>query len=124
MITAPSLSALQGLRHAFFTREGGVSTGLYESLNGGVGSKDRAADVAENRARMARALRVDPAQFVTAYQIHSPDVVVAEEPWTAEARPKADNRGGGGYGGGGRSGGRGGYGGGGGGYGGGGGNRW
>lgn len=90
MIAAPSLSALPGIRHAFFTREGGVSSGLYESLNGGVGSKDRPGDVAENRARMARALAVDSSQFITAYQIHSPHVVTAEEAWTADARPKAD----------------------------------
>lgn len=90
MIGAPLLSALPGIRHAFFTREGGVSSGLYESLNGGVGSKDRPGDVAENRARMARALAVDPSQFITAYQIHSPHVVTAEEPWTADTRPKAD----------------------------------
>lgn len=82
--------ALTGIRHGFFTREGGVSGGFYASLNGGVGSKDDARHVAENRARMAAAVGVEPARFVTAYQIHSPHVVVAEAPWTAEARPRAD----------------------------------
>lgn len=89
MIQAETLK-LSGLRHAFFTRAGGVSGGVYASLNGGVGSRDHAAHVAENRARMAVALAVEPDRFLTAYQIHSPDVVVAEEPWAADARPRAD----------------------------------
>jgi polyphenol oxidase len=55
LIFAPALE-LPGLRHAFFTRAGGVSKGVYASLNGGVGSQDAAAAVAENRARMAAAL--------------------------------------------------------------------
>ncbi len=82
--------ALPGLRHAFFTRDGGVSTGLYASLNGGIGSADSAAHVAENRARMTAALGVPPGRLLTAYQIHSPDVIVADEPWPAEPRPRAD----------------------------------
>jgi hypothetical protein len=88
-IEAASL-ALTGIRHAFFTRAGGVSDGLYASLNGGVGSRDAADKVAENRARMAAALGVEPHRFLTAYQIHSPNVVVAEAAWTGETRPRAD----------------------------------
>jgi polyphenol oxidase len=88
-VEAPLL-ALAGIRHAFFTRAGGVSTGFYESLNGGTGSSDVAANVAENRARMAAALGVEPSYLLTAYQIHSPDVVVVEAPWTPENRPRAD----------------------------------
>jgi polyphenol oxidase len=88
-IEAPSL-AFPGIHHAFFTRAGGVSTGFYESLNGGTGSRDAAANVAENRARMAAALCVAPRCLLTAYQTHSPDVIVAEAPWTAESRPHAD----------------------------------
>lgn len=90
MLQAPSLSKLARIRHAFFTREGGVSSGVYATLNGGVGSSDARGDVAENRARMAAALGVPPERLLTAYQIHSPDVVVAEEPWTQENRPRAD----------------------------------
>ena len=71
MIEAASLK-LTGIRHAFFTRDGGVSGGLYASLNGGIGSRDDAGKVAENRARMAAALGVEPHRFLTAYQIHSP----------------------------------------------------
>jgi YfiH family protein len=88
-IEAPSL-ILTGIRHAFFTRAGGVSSGLYASLNGGIGSQDDAGSVVENRARMAAALGVEPARLLTAYQTHSPKVVVAEAPWTTESRPQAD----------------------------------
>jgi purine-nucleoside/S-methyl-5'-thioadenosine phosphorylase / adenosine deaminase len=90
MLRSKNLSALPGIRHAFFTREDGVSDGLYASLNAGVGSDDDPAKVAENRARMAKAVGVTPERFLTAYQIHSPQVVVAETPWTAKTRPRAD----------------------------------
>ena len=90
MLQARSLSALAGIRHGFFTRDGGVSNGLYASLNGGVGSNDRPDNVTENRARMAAALSVAPERLLTAYQVHSPDVVVAETPWTESERPRAD----------------------------------
>jgi polyphenol oxidase len=88
-VEASSL-AVAGIRHAFFTRAGGVSTGLYESLNGGTGSRDVAANVAENRARMAAALGVEPPRLLTAYQTHSPDVAVVDAPWPVEKRPRAD----------------------------------
>ncbi len=90
MLKARSLSKFSGIHHAFFTREGGVSNGLYASLNGGVGSDDQPESVAENRARMATALSVKPGLLITAYQIHSPDVVVAERPWSESDRPRAD----------------------------------
>ncbi len=90
MLQAPSLAALPGIRHAFFTRDGGVSDGVYKSLNGGVGSRDVPANVAENRTRMAAALSVQPERFLTCYQVHSPEVVEAREPWTHESRPHAD----------------------------------
>ena len=88
-IEAGSLT-LTGIRHAFFTRAGGVSSGHYASLNGGVGSQDHADNVLENRARMAAALGVEPRRLLTAYQTHSPHVVVAQTPWTTENRPQAD----------------------------------
>ena len=90
MLQSPALTALPGIRHAFFTRAGGVSEGCYASLNGGVGSDDVPAHVSENRARMAAAVGVAADRFLTAYQIHSPDVVIAERPWDVNARPKAD----------------------------------
>jgi YfiH family protein len=90
MLQAASLSKLAGIRHAFFTRDGGVSQGVYATLNGGVGSNDAPDKVEENRARMAAALDVAPDRLLTAYQSHSPDVVVAERPWTRADRPRAD----------------------------------
>ena len=90
MLQAPSLSRLARIRHAFFTRSGGVSDGVYASLNGGIGSNDAPDKVAENRARMAATLGVAPDRFLTPYQIHSPDVVVADGSWTQETRPRAD----------------------------------
>lgn len=90
MLQAPSLSKLARIRHGFFTRSGGVSQGVYATLNGGVGSNDAAEKVAENRARMAAALGVTPDRLLTPYQIHSPDVAVAGEPWTHDNRPRAD----------------------------------
>jgi YfiH family protein len=85
-----TLAKLPGIRHAFFTRAGGVSGGIYASLNAGVGSNDDPIHVAENRARMATAMGVSLGRLLTCYQIHSPDVVVAAGPWTGEARPRAD----------------------------------
>jgi YfiH family protein len=90
MLRASSFANMAGIRHAFFTRAGGVSPGIYASLNGGVGSKDDPAKVAENRARMAVALGVAPEHLLTPYQIHSPAVVIAEGPWPRGERPRAD----------------------------------
>ncbi len=84
LLTAP------GVAHAFFTREGGVSQGVYASLNGGVGSRDNSQAVAENRRRMAESLGVRSARFLVPYQIHSPDVIHVEEPWPPGERPRAD----------------------------------
>jgi YfiH family protein len=89
-LEAPSLSAIEGIRHAFFTRAGGVSQGLYASLNAGVGSQDAPDKVTENRARMAAAVGVPAECLLTCYQIHSPEVVTATTPWPADARPRAD----------------------------------
>ena len=90
MLQALSLAELEGLHHAFFTRTGGVSHGVYATLNGGVGSDDTPDKVAENRARMATVLGVTPDRLLTPYQIHSPDVAIVEEPWTPDSRPRAD----------------------------------
>ena len=84
------LAAIPGLRHAFFTREGGVSGGIYAGLNGGLGSNDDPALVAENRRRMAEQIGVAPEHLISAHQIHSPDAVVATGPWQNGTRPRAD----------------------------------
>ncbi len=88
-LTSPALSRA-GIRHAFFTREGGVSTGVYASLNGGIGSNDDPAAVAENRRRMAAHLDVLPANFLSLHQIHSAIAVDVNEPWPVSERPQAD----------------------------------
>ncbi len=84
------LKGVPGIRHAYFTREGGVSEGIYAGLNGGLGSGDDPAKVIENRRRMAEAIAVAPSDFLTLYQIHSPDVAIVHEPWDTHTRPKAD----------------------------------
>jgi len=78
------------VRHGFFSRQGGVSQGLFASLNCGYGSADRAEDVTENRTRAARALGVEADALVTAYQVHSPRVAVVAEPWRPGEAPKVD----------------------------------
>ncbi|WP_181706732.1 peptidoglycan editing factor PgeF [Chthonobacter rhizosphaerae] len=90
MVRSPTLSALPGVRHGWFTREGGVSDGIYAGLNTGLGSNDDQGRVRENRARIAAAMEVSPDRLVTCYQVHSPDVVVAETPWAPADNPKAD----------------------------------
>jgi len=78
-----------GVRHGFFTRVGGVSTGLYEGLNTGVGSQDDPAAVAENRRRIAEHLGGIPDDFAACYQTHSAIARVAEAGWKGE-RPEGD----------------------------------
>jgi YfiH family protein len=77
-----------GVRHGFFTRQGGVSTGLYASLNGGVGSQDEPQAVAENRRRMALHLGVIPLNLLVPYQIHSAEALIVDRPF--EERPRCD----------------------------------
>jgi YfiH family protein len=88
-IEAPELASCRNIRHAFFTRRGGVSEGVYASLNGGLGSSDDPARVAENRRRMAADLAVAPDALVGVHQVHSADAVVVEAAWDGE-RPRAD----------------------------------
>ena len=81
-LASPLLAAIPGLRHAFFTREGGVSDGIYANLNGGLGSDDDPANVAENRRRMAEQMGVMPENFLSLHQVHSPDCFPwAYSPW-------------------------------------------
>lgn len=82
-------AAAKGIRHGFFTRAGGVSEGIYEGLNIGVGSADNAEHVAENRKRVATWMGVPPQALLSVFQIHSPDVIVATQPFPTP-RPKAD----------------------------------
>jgi YfiH family protein len=80
-------NALAEVRHGFFGREGGVSTGIYASLNAGSGSHDDPEAVRENRRRIARAFGVE--NIIGVHQVHSPNVVTIDAPFTGE-RPHAD----------------------------------
>ena len=89
LLTADPLDDIPRVRHAFFTRAGGVSEGLYASLNVGYGSDDAAENVRENRDRALKAL--DPAKAInTIYQVHGKDVAVATADWEPDAAPQAD----------------------------------
>jgi len=90
MLTIGQLNELPGVRHGFFGRAGGVSEGLYATLNCGFGSGDEPAHVAENRARALRRIELPETALVTVYQVHSPDVVVVERPWARGEAPRAD----------------------------------
>lgn len=89
VVTSPLLNDVKGVRHAFFTRHGGVSSGVYESLNVGRGSKDEPDDIAENRRRCAGHFGVGPENLLTCYQIHSAQALTADRPWGLE-RPEGD----------------------------------
>lgn len=80
--------ALGPLRHGFFTRRGGASSGIFTGLNCGPGSSDQAEIVTINRARVAEAMQVAPEYLVTVHQVHSADVVAVVEPLIE--RPRAD----------------------------------
>lgn len=90
MIEAPGLSSINAVRHGFFTREGGVSQGIYGSLNTGYGSDDDAGKVKENRHRIAAHLGVDNDSLLTIHQWHSADAVTADKPWDVRKPPKGD----------------------------------
>lgn len=89
IVQSPLLAAVPGVRHAFFTRNGGVSTGLYDSLNVGRGSDDDPAAVEENRRLAAGWFGVMPDALNTCHQIHSTRAHVAEAPW-GRYRPEGD----------------------------------
>lgn len=83
---ATNLSQIPSIAHGFFGRQGGVSEGIYASLNCGAGSKDVREHVGENKRRVLAEL--GGTDLLTLYQIHSPNAVVVSEPW--EQGPQAD----------------------------------
>ena len=87
--TAETLRTLPGIAHGFFGRDGGVSTGVYASLNCGPGSRDAPAAVAENRARSVAAL-TPGAKLVSLAQIHSANVHTVEADWDFATRREGD----------------------------------
>ncbi|MEO1264192.1 MAG: peptidoglycan editing factor PgeF [Pseudomonadota bacterium] len=88
-LTATSLLGLPGIAHGFFTREGGVSEGIYAGLNVGLGSDDDRAAVLDNRARVAASLGQPGAPLNTLYQVHSVTALTIDRPLTSPP-PKAD----------------------------------
>jgi YfiH family protein len=90
MLTIGPLNDLARVRHAFFTRRGGVSEGPYGSLNCGFGSGDDKAKVAENRSRAMARIDLEAERLCTVYQVHSARVAVADKPWPLDRRPKVD----------------------------------
>jgi len=92
MINAATITSVTGVRHAFFSRLGGVSEGLYASLNCGYGSGDDGGRVADNRHRALARLGRSGDDLVTLYQVHSADALVVEAAgtWAADAAPRAD----------------------------------
>ncbi|HTT98405.1 MAG TPA: peptidoglycan editing factor PgeF [Rhizomicrobium sp.] len=80
---------LQSVSHGFFGRRGGVSKGIFASLNCGPGSNDERADVIENRRRVADALSPG-APLLTLYQIHGGNAVTVAAPWNIGEGPQAD----------------------------------
>jgi len=85
MFCASTLESCDGIRHGFFTRQGGVSKGVYGSLNCGLGSRDDAENVRQNRSLVAETLGVPPEHLLTLYQIHSATAVIVDKPWNGTA---------------------------------------
>lgn len=98
MTTAPSvplissgiLNDLSEIHHAFFTRQGGVSEGIYESLNCGPASNDDPARVKANRDRAMARLKLPPEALVTPRQIHGTHVEAVGRPWPQDEAREAD----------------------------------
>ena len=88
-ITSPNMDHPL-LQHGYFTRVGGVSGGIYRGLNIGIGSHDDPDAITENRKRVCEHFALGPNSIGTPYQIHSPDVFVADDGWTPDKRPQAD----------------------------------
>ena len=85
ILTSDSLSPL---RHGFFTRRGGASSGVFTGLNCGTGSSDQSDVVTINRGRVAQAMQIDPTSLIAVHQVHSPDVVTVTGP--LPDKPRAD----------------------------------
>ncbi|MDX1709781.1 MAG: peptidoglycan editing factor PgeF [Rhodovibrionaceae bacterium] len=90
MLTLGPLNGLSAIRHAFFTRAGGVSGGLYATLNCGLGSGDDKDNVRENRRRAMVSVDLPADRLVTAFQTHSNAVAVVDEPWPEDDRRRVD----------------------------------
>jgi hypothetical protein len=90
MIVSDLLKQQDNVRHGFFTRQGGVSNGIYSSLNCGYGSGDEADKVRENRLRVTAKLGIEQNHIASVRQVHSGRAVVAQADWSRETMPEAD----------------------------------
>ena len=90
IVTVNEMARLAGIRHGFLTRRGGVSDGIYDSLNCGLGTTDDRAHVMENRARAVKAAGLSDTPLSTAYQVHSAKVLVVDAPLDQGNRPEVD----------------------------------
>jgi YfiH family protein len=88
-LLSDDLTELPGLRHGFFTREGGVSEGIFASLDAGIADR-KPEQMRENRSRVAAHLGTGFERLLSCHQIHSPDVATVTAPWPIDARPEAD----------------------------------
>src|SRR5207249_11860366 len=93
MITLPALDCDPAIAHAFFTRAGGVSGGVYASLNCGFGSRDDPQAVEENRRVAAAQFGLGAERLVTCHQVHGTTAITVERPWPRTANPRADGMG-------------------------------
>lgn len=89
-LCAASLAGIDGISHGFFTRQGGVSGGIYASLNCGPGSRDDATNVKENRTRVAEILGVRPVNLLSLHQKHNAEAVIVDKPWADGKGLEAD----------------------------------
>jgi YfiH family protein len=89
-LTHGLLDVVPGVRHGFFTREGGVSGGIYKSLNCGVGSRDDRGLVFKNRSRAAAVLGIAPGRLATPHQVHGTNAVIVDTVWPTGRGPEAD----------------------------------
>ncbi len=88
---ADNLSDFEGISHGFFGARGGVSTGIYQTLNCGQGSKDDPEHVAANRQIVASELGVEVDQLLSPYQVHSGEALIVDQPWRKHVeRPQLD----------------------------------
>lgn len=90
MLTCTQLSAIPTIRHGFFTRKGGASSGIYSSLNCGIGSGDDRALVLKNRATAASMLTAEANKLCLPTQVHSAKAIIVEAPWSADNQPEGD----------------------------------
>jgi YfiH family protein len=90
MIKLSVLDSHSAVRHAFFTREGGVSDGIYSSLNCGFGSGDDQDRVERNRAIAASRLGLPADRLVSCHQVHGTATIKVERPWRRQDNPRAD----------------------------------